>query len=181
MKEIISKEAAILSGKKRYFTGLPCLHGHVAERKTSNRECYQCSLERNREWFKNNPEKDKIKKRKHYEKHREKIIKKSCEYQKNNPHVPIATQARRRSRLKNSESNFTAKDVDRLIDLQNNKCAICSIRLTKKVKYEVDHIQPIARGGENNKENIQILCRECNRKKWAHDPIEFAQGNGKLL
>lgn len=33
---------------------------------------------------------------------------------------------------------------------------------------EIDHIVPIARGGWNNMSNLQVLCRPCNRKKWAH-------------
>lgn len=30
------------AGAKRYFTGEPCTHGHVAERRTSNRACCEC-------------------------------------------------------------------------------------------------------------------------------------------
>ena len=33
------------------------------------------------------------------------------------------------------------------------------------VELEVDHIKPIARGGENNIENLQTLCRDCNQGK----------------
>ena len=39
---IISKEAAIAAGKTRYFTGVPCKHGHVAERFVSTRGCIIC-------------------------------------------------------------------------------------------------------------------------------------------
>lgn len=35
-------------------------------------------------------------------------------------------------------------------------------------RLEVDHIIPIARGGENSFDNYQTLCRPCNRRKWAH-------------
>ncbi len=33
---------------------------------------------------------------------------------------------------------------------------------------EIDHILPIARRGTNDPANLQVLCRPCNRKKWAH-------------
>jgi HNH endonuclease len=32
---------------------------------------------------------------------------------------------------------------------------------------EIDHIQPISQGGTGEKENLQVLCVSCNRKKRA--------------
>jgi hypothetical protein len=32
---------------------------------------------------------------------------------------------------------------------------------------EVDHVIPVARGGENDFDNLQTLCRSCNRRKGA--------------
>jgi hypothetical protein len=43
--DIITRQEAKAQGLKRYFTGLACKHGHVAERLVSNRGCYQCILE----------------------------------------------------------------------------------------------------------------------------------------
>ncbi len=48
---IISRDAAIKLGLKRYFTGNPCLHGHVAERSTGrNNECVECKRIRDKEY-----------------------------------------------------------------------------------------------------------------------------------
>lgn len=33
---------------------------------------------------------------------------------------------------------------------------------------EIDHIVPLARGGSNELDNLQILCKKCNRRKWAN-------------
>lgn len=38
----ISLNAARAQGFKRYYTGIPCKHGHVAERLVSNKTCMQC-------------------------------------------------------------------------------------------------------------------------------------------
>jgi len=43
----------------------------------------------------------------------------------------------------------------------NNKCVNCG-----SAEYlELDHIKPISLGGDNSEENIQVLCRLCNRSK----------------
>ena len=34
-----------------------------------------------------------------------------------------------------------------------------------ETSLEIDHIVPVARGGTNNIDNLQTLCRECNRMK----------------
>ena len=194
--QIISRKEALSAGLKSYFTGKPCKHGHLSNRKTSNHECCECSRARNRDWFKNNPDKDKIKSRIHYEKHRERIIEKSrlyysnnkdavlkrvADYQKANPHICIASVSRRRDRISNSLSHFTAADVDMLLFLQKNQCAICSKKFGKNRKYHVDHIFPLSKGGSNSRDNIQILCANCNHKKAASDPIDYANKLGKLL
>lgn len=41
------------------------------------------------------------------------------------------------------------------------KCVYCQ---SKKL-LEVDHIIPIAKGGTDDRENLQTLCRPCNRRK----------------
>jgi len=39
---IISREAAHAAGKRFYFTGEPCKHGHLAQRYTSTNGCVDC-------------------------------------------------------------------------------------------------------------------------------------------
>lgn len=41
--EIISREDARELGKTRFFTGEPCIHGHIAERLVCNQACAECS------------------------------------------------------------------------------------------------------------------------------------------
>ena len=56
MKIITSAEAKA-QGLKRYFTGNPCNHGHIAERFVSSRECIGCAKEKNAAQYAKNPEK----------------------------------------------------------------------------------------------------------------------------
>lgn len=44
-RPIIKRAAAQASGLKRYFTGKPCKHGHVAERQVSDKQCLDCKRE----------------------------------------------------------------------------------------------------------------------------------------
>src|SRR6516162_8367059 len=54
---IIGRAEARALGLKRYFTGKPCKHGHVAERVVSSPDCVQCRRGRVRGWRAANPEK----------------------------------------------------------------------------------------------------------------------------
>jgi len=40
--QVISRAEAKAKGLKRYFTGKPCKHGHVAERVVVNATCVEC-------------------------------------------------------------------------------------------------------------------------------------------
>lgn len=48
-------------------------------------------------------------------------------------------------------------------------CKTCSIE------------KPLARGGTNQRTNLQLLCPPCNLSKSAKDPIDFMQSRGFLL
>lgn len=69
--------------------------------------------------------------------------------------------------------------VPRLRALQKNRCAICRIKLDDS--YHLDHIMPLARGGEHHPDNLQLLCGTCNVRKSAKDPIKYMQERGMLL
>lgn len=75
----ISLESARSLGHKRYFTGVPCKNGHVAERQVSNKTCVECAQSAARaryledsskvrkralEWSRSNPERNRSRVRK---------------------------------------------------------------------------------------------------------------------
>lgn len=49
-----------------------------------------------------------------------------------------------------------------LFERDENACRFCG----STENLEADHIIPLARGGANELDNLQILCRSCNRRKW---------------
>lgn len=55
--QIISRQDAINSGKGRYFTGVACVHGHIAERTVRKSECIECGKVRKRKEAKKRREK----------------------------------------------------------------------------------------------------------------------------
>jgi hypothetical protein len=67
----------------------------------------------------------------------------------------------------------------KLFILQRGKCACCKKPLGND--YHLDHIIPIALGGENEDWNIQLLRARCNNLKRAKHPIDFMQERGFLL
>ena len=86
---------------------------------------------------------------------------------------------RRRAKEASAVGSFSSSNVKTIYKLQRGKCACCKIGLNKK--YHVDHIVPLARGGTNYSNNLQLLCKPCNLTKSARDPIEFMQSMGRLL
>jgi 5-methylcytosine-specific restriction endonuclease McrA len=45
------------------------------------------------------------------------------------------------------------------------RCRRCNGIFTRLSDFEVDHIKPRSQRGTDNPSNLQLLCRECNRKK----------------
>ena len=59
--EIVTRAEAIERGLKRYFTGRPCKHGHIAERFVKGCLCYGCTDANAKRWIaQNKPRKDAV-------------------------------------------------------------------------------------------------------------------------
>lgn len=124
-------------------------------------------------------EKLNAKNRENYEKNKEQRREYARAHKAKNREAYAARQRNRIARQRAAEGTHTAEDIKRIYKAQKGKCACC-----KKVvgsKYQVDHIQPLARGGSNWPANLQILCPPCNNKKHVTDWIVFMQRRGFLL
>jgi 5-methylcytosine-specific restriction endonuclease McrA len=100
-------------------------------------------------------------------------------WERRNPDKVRAIRQNRRGRVRAARGRFSSGIVQKFLRLQRGKCACCHRVLGRK--YELDHIEPLARGGSNTDDNAQLLCPPCNRRKAARDPISFMQSRGRLL
>ena len=53
----------------------------------------------------------------------------------------------------------------------NGSCASCNTKIAAGQAWDIDHILPIALGGTNEANNLQLLCRACHRSKTAQSDI----------
>lgn len=116
------------------------------------------------EWRKKNPEKSRLS---------------SARWQRENPNVVVIIKANRRARKCAAGGNLSSDLKSKLFALQRGKCACCGLPLGDK--YHLDHIMPLALGGSNTDDNIQLLRSCCNSQKHAKHPIDFMQSRGFLL
>jgi hypothetical protein len=64
--EIVTYGQARREGRLRYFTGKPCLRGHVAERYAGTGTCVECHAFRAARYLEENPDRRKETGRKYY-------------------------------------------------------------------------------------------------------------------
>lgn len=182
------------TGSMFYFTGKPCVRGHVAKRYTKIKMCVLCASERNKKsyeddkdnrkiafqnYYERNRDHRKIEFRAYYAENREVLISKSLKRVSDNPDLARVSHQNYRSRSKNAEGRHTSADLAKIRKLQNDRCACCLSKLHGS--GHLDHIKSLARGGSNYPSNLQFLCGPCNISKHARDSIEFMQSRGWLL
>lgn len=205
--KVISRKEARLLGLKRFFTGVPCPRGHVADRGVVNGTCTECISEKNRERAARNklllgdtrsPREIAVANgytnyftgkpcgNGHIDERRTSDAKcRSCIKIKNRiknvnrKDYMKAFIAAAQAKRRCAVGVFSKSDVVKKLEQQKFKCVACNTNIKKT--YHVDHIVPLARGGTNWPSNIQCLCPQCNLSKNAKDPIKWAQENGRLL
>jgi 5-methylcytosine-specific restriction endonuclease McrA len=121
-------------------------------------------LGRVRKWAADNPER------------RKEIVRK---WNRDHPEYVRAANSLQAARRRNADGRFDVDDVARLFEVQKGKCAYC--RRSLKNGFHIDHIVPLANGGTNWPDNLQLCCERCNCRKGAKDAISFAQSLGRLL
>jgi hypothetical protein len=187
----ITRDEAMALEHKTFFTGIPCKHGHVAERHVSSRGCAVCARNTNRAYRKSDPERARANYRKNskteYAKDPTKFnqgtmkwrktkrdnflksMKRVYEKQKTtNPKIRMLQNASARARRFNLPYNLTANDI-----FIPQTCPILGIPLDKRNRDHapsLDRIVP-SRGYVNG--NVQVISCRANTIKNNATPEEL--------
>jgi 5-methylcytosine-specific restriction endonuclease McrA len=76
------------------------------------------------------------------------------------------TERKRNLKKRGNGGSHTLGDWENLKAQYNWTCPCCA-KPESEITLTEDHIVPISKGGSDNIENIQPLCRSCNSKKHA--------------
>lgn len=166
----------------RYFTGKPCVRGHVAERLKSTRRCVQCQREderlphnivrnnaRIRRSWANKPDFRNRRAKRAFlwrERNKDKLkVSSASKYQATKDQVMLRVK-NRKFRSKGAEGKYVLADLYTILERQGFSCfsADCGVSFFV-VDPTIDHIVPLSRGGSNWPDNIQLLCQSCNDSK----------------
>lgn len=148
--------------------------------------------ERKREYYHENLEQSREANRQNYQRHaetRKSGVKRyiaenrdahgawAKKWRRENPDKVRAYVINRRAKLASSGGGITGADIGVITKRQRGRCAACR----RKVALAMDHIMPLALGGENSARNIQGLCQPCNSAKHAKHPADFNRSLGLLV
>lgn len=149
--------------------------GHCAEWQKANPNKVRAS---NAAWQKANPGKVREKNAKWRTENLDKVKAAAAIWQAANGDARRIHKLNRRARANGGK--LSTGITQRLFDLQRGKCA-CGCKQPLGDNFHRDHIMPLALGGTNTDDNIQLLRAACNLQKHKKHPIDFMQQRGFLL
>jgi 5-methylcytosine-specific restriction endonuclease McrA len=81
----------------------------------------------------------------------------------------------RQNRIKENGGVFTRKQVDELLEIQEQLCYYCGAPFENNNKFiaHADHYTSIHDGGANDIKNIVMACVSCNSKKGSMNGLNF--------
>ena len=129
-------------------------------------------LEYQKQWFADNKQHRKRYEVSWYIQNKEKVAGNNKKWWDNNPEKRRLYKAAYRCKLK-EQLGFVSPDIiEKLLLTQEDRCFYCSNDL---VKYHLDHMTPISRGGLHDDSNLCLSCPSCNLRKNAKTAEEFFQ------
>ncbi len=175
----------------------------VTEHAKAYREKHKETLKQKRlDYTRANKDKLRAYRADHYVKNKDKVIAQTALWQRNNPDKVAARNKRwadanpdkvraknkknekvrgqnRRALVRNAVGKLSKDLPAKLFKLQGGMCPCCKQPLGDD--YHLDHKMPLALGGENTDDNMQLLRATCNLQKHAKHPVDFMQSRGFLL
>lgn len=151
--------------------------------RTEKRKVYNKELKRS--------EKGVLARKAYYERNKERINRSSLEWRANNLERDAANRKRwlaenkevtgaycrnRQARIRGAKGKHTKLDILAMYARQQGKCLCCHAALMSG--YDVDHKNPLSKGGSNDPSNLQLLCPRCNRSKGNMDYLEWCTERG---
>lgn len=169
---IVKRQDAISNGDKFYFTGRPCKNGHIDQRTVIGSNCLSCTRKRRDRWNDLNADKKKMLDAEWQRNNKEKVAERNRKWQIKNKDKFRAYTAKRRAKERETGGYHDEADILEHLLMQGWMCASCKSDL-RVTGYEVDHIIPVSKGGSSWPDNIQCLCRSCNRSKGNKFPEDW--------
>jgi hypothetical protein len=126
-----------------------------------------------------NPEKYAALSRAWANRNRDKVRRSKEKWAEKNPEHQKIRVHNYRARKRAAGGALSPKLVAKLFALQHGKCPCCRRPLGKD--FHLDHKMPLALGGRNTDDNMQLLRAKCNMEKNAKHPVDFMQSRGFLL
>jgi 5-methylcytosine-specific restriction endonuclease McrA len=156
-------------------------HAEWHQRKKATDPTYmQRQREKTAAYFKAHPEKLKANNAKRRREKPQETKQRSREWFANNRDKACVYQQNRRKKVMATGGKISPNIKNNLMVLQQGRCVCCRCDLTKAV-VNLDHIMPLALGGEHTDKNMQLLCKTCNNQKYCKHPVDFMQEKGYLL
>ena len=169
-------------GEKYYFTGKPCVRGHVALRKTKG-SCVECVKE---DWAADNERRKALPKseaakaagKRYYQKNREAVIARAAarpheevrqykeKYKERNPELYKALTSVRKRRHRNATPKWLGSQDK--VAMRNLYLKAQELTKLTGVRYVVDHIVPLINPevcGLHVPWNLRVMTQEENLKK----------------
>lgn len=154
---------------KTYIPKAPCCHGHMAPRYKSNNGCSECLRLGSRKYYRENAESLSAKARDRAKENPEKNNRQSADWAKNNPNKIRAMSANSKAKSRGCLRKITEEDALFVLSRDSHRCLACG----GERGIVVDHIVPLAMGGDNARGNLQTLCIACNQSKGSRHSTDY--------
>ena len=184
-----ARKEARASGAITYISQKECPNGHAGERYLSTGMCVQCAADKSasdekkeydREYNEKNKDRRYAQMREYRESRSSELVEKAKRWSAANPEkrklISKHYKARRRAQ---EEGGATFSEIESWESGAVKVCHWCGVKCADK--YHLDHYHPLSKGGKHTVDNFVIACPDCNLRKSAKDPYQFAASMGRLF